>query len=69
MLRELLDRVPNQDYSEEQKADIMHDGVQLVSSLKKESVGTSLENAIMEWEKYATNENVYNDVRQPWFIC
>lgn len=68
MMLNILERVPNQDISEECKVDIMHDGVCLAASLKSVSIGTPLEKAVKQWEEYALNSENFNDVRQPWFI-
>lgn len=68
MMLNILECVPNQDISEECKADIMHDGVRLAASLKSASIGASLEKAVKQWEEYALNSENFNDVRQPWFI-
>lgn len=67
MLRNLLNRVPKQDFSVDQQAYILHSGVQLASSLKNVSQHYLLE-VVRLWENYSTDEVIYNDIRQPWYI-
>lgn len=68
MLEAILERVPMQNILEEQKVDVMHDGVVLASSLKETKAPKSLVRVLKEWETYANNEEIYNDIRQPWFL-
>lgn len=68
MLKSLLERIPKQDVSEETKVDIMHDGVALAASLKDAKKPDALVEVVNQWEEYAHNEEVYNDIRRPWFI-
>lgn len=68
MLKSLLVRIPKQNISEEEKVDIMHDGVALAASLKEATEPASLVEAVKQWEEYANNEEVYNDIRRPWFV-
>lgn len=68
MLKALLERIPKQNISEEEKVDIMHDGVALAASLKEATGPDSLVEAVKFWKEYANSEEVYNDIRRPWFI-
>ena len=68
MLKTLLDRMPKQDISEEQKVDIMHDGVVLAASLKDVTIPASLVEAVKLWGDYAQSDAIYNDIRRPWFV-
>lgn len=68
MLKALLVRIPQQNISEEEKVDIMHDGVALAASLKEATAPAALVEAVKLWEEYAKSENVYNDIRRPWFV-
>lgn len=68
MMEQILERVPKQNFSEERKADIMHDGVVLAASLKGVASETPVEAAILKWADYASSEATYNDIRQPWFF-
>lgn len=68
MLKALLVRIPKQNISEEEKVDIMHDGVALAASLKEATAPDSLVEAVNLWEEYANSEEVYNDIRRPWFV-
>ncbi|MDE5611564.1 MAG: hypothetical protein K2I90_06050 [Odoribacter sp.] len=68
MMENILKRIPQQNIREEQKVDIMHAGVRLAASLKKETSDKTIAKAIKAWEDYANDKDVYNDVRRPWFI-
>jgi hypothetical protein len=68
MLKSLLERIPKQDVSEDTKVDIMHDGVVLAASLKDAKKPDVLVEAVKQWEDYANSQEVYNDIRRPWFI-
>ncbi len=68
MLKALLERIPKQNISEEEKVDIMHDGVALAASLKEATEPVVLVEAVKQWEEYANSEEVYNDIRRPWFL-
>lgn len=67
LLKTVLERVPKQAISEEQKTHILHCGVKLAASLKNTNDPNILE-SIKLWEKYSTDESIYNDIRQPWYI-
>ncbi len=68
MMRSILESVPKQDMPEEYKIDIMHDGVRLAASFKHMPVDSAIGKAVKEWEAYATNDQIYNDVRRPWYL-
>ena len=68
MMKLVLKRMPMQDFSEEQKVDIMHAGVVLAASLKGTPDDSLVANAIKMWEEYAKNDTIYNDIRLPWFV-
>lgn len=68
MMQLLMERISNKNLSEEQKVDIMHDGVYLAASLKDAPSDSPVAKALMVWEEYANNEGIYNDVRLPWFL-
>lgn len=68
MLQALLVRIPKQNISEEEKVDIMHDGVALAAALKNYTAPASLVEAVKQWEEYANSDEVYNDIRRPWFV-
>lgn len=68
MLNALLVRIPKQNISEEEKVDIMHDGVALAASLKEATEPDSVVEAVKLWEEYANSKEVYNDIRRPWFV-
>lgn len=68
MLEAILERMPNQNILEEQKVDVMHDGVVLAASLKETKAPKSLVAVLKKWETYANSEEIYNDIRLPWFL-
>lgn len=68
MLEQVLERMPKQELTEEQKVDIMHDGVVLAASLKNAPADSPIASAVKEWEAYANDDAIYNDIRQPWFL-
>lgn len=68
MLKTLIVRMPKQDISEELKVDIMHDGVVLAASLKNVTKPATLVEAVKLWSEYAKNEEIYNDIRRPWYL-
>lgn len=68
MLRTLMERIPKQDIAEEQKVDILHDGVLLAASLKSVTKPAALVEAVNLWREYAESEEIYNDIRRPWFV-
>ena len=68
MMGAILERIPKQNILEEQKVDIMHYGLVLAASLKEAKAPKSLVGVLKEWETYANNEEVYNDIRLPWFL-
>jgi hypothetical protein len=67
MMELIIQRIPKQGLSEEQKVDIMHDGVRLAASLKHITNSSSIMDAVRLWEEYANSDN-FNDVRLPWFL-
>ena len=67
MLRSVLENVPKLSLTEEWKVDIMRAGVELASKLKCVSKESPLYNVMKIWEEYAMNDEVYNDIRRPWF--
>ena len=68
MLELVLERMPKQELTEEQKVDVMHDGVVLAASLKDAPAYSPVMSAVKEWEAYANDDAIYNDIRLPWFI-
>ena len=68
MMKLVLERMPKQDFTEEQKVVIMHAGVVLAASLKGSPGDSLVASAIKMWEEYAKNDTSYNDVRLPWFV-
>lgn len=68
MMKLLMERITKMNLSEEQKVDIMHDGVCLAANLKKAPAGSAIADAVKIWEEYANNDGVYNDIRRPWFL-
>ena len=68
MLKNLMVRMPKLDISEELKVDIMHDGVVLAASLKNVTKPATLVESVKLWAEYAQNEDIYNDIRRPWFV-
>ena len=68
MLELVLERMPKQELTEEQKVDVMHDGVVLAASLKDAPADSPVVRAVKEWEEYANDDTIYNDIRLPWFI-
>lgn len=68
MLEQVLERMPKQELTEEQKVDIMHDGVVLAASLKNALSDSPVSSAVKAWEAYANDDAIYNDIKQPWFL-
>ena len=68
MLHSIMERIPNLDIQEESKVDIMYDGVNLASTLKSVTKPAVLVEAVRQWEEYANDVQVYNDIRRPWFV-
>lgn len=68
MMKSVLERIPLQDIPDESKVDIMHDGVRLAASLDGVSAPKELVEALTLWEDYAKSDQVYNDIRRPWFV-
>lgn len=68
MLELVLERMPKQELTEEQKVNVMHDGVVLAASLKDAPADSPVVSAVKEWEAYANDDAIYNDIRLPWFI-
>lgn len=68
MLELVLERMPKQELTEEQKVDIMHDGVVLAASLKSAPSDPPVSKAVKAWEAYANDDAIYNDIKQPWFL-
>ena len=69
MMRELMERISKQNLPEEQKIDILHDGVHLAASLRGVPSGTPLAEVVKIWAEYANNEENFNDIRLPWFVA
>ena len=68
MMITVLEKTPHYKMTEEAKADIMHDGVRLAAAFKDVPEDNPLAKAVKEWEKYANSEDIYNDIRRPWFV-
>lgn len=51
-----------------QKVDVMQDGVVLAASLKDAPEDSPVVSAVKDWEAYANDNVIYNDIRLPWFI-
>lgn len=69
MMITVLEKIPNCNLTVEARADIMHDGVRLAAAFNNVTAGNPLYKAVKEWESYANNEEVFNDVRRPWFFA
>lgn len=46
----------------------MQDGVVLAASLKDAPEDSPVVSAVKDWEAYANDNAIYNDIRLPWFI-
>lgn len=68
MMIAVLEKTPQYKMQEEAKADIMHDGVRLAAAFKTVPEGNPLIKAVKAWEVYANNQEIYNDIRRPWFV-
>lgn len=68
MLKVLLERIQKLDIIEEQKNEIMYEGFSLAKSLKIATSPLSLVEAVKQWEEYANEDRVFNDVKRPWFV-
>lgn len=68
MLELVIERIPKQELTEEQKVDVMHDGVVLAASLKDAPADSPVVSAVKKWEAYANDDAIFNDIRLPWFI-
>ena len=68
MMTTILESLPKQDMPEEKKSDILHDAVCLAASLKNMPADSPLGKAVKGWEAYATSDQIYNDIRRPWYI-
>lgn len=68
MMIAVLEKTPQYKLSEEARVDIMHDGVRLAAAFKNVPQGNPLSKAVKEWETYANSDEIYNDIRRPWFV-
>jgi hypothetical protein len=69
MMLNILDVVPQDNrLKDEQKADIMYDGVRLATAMNDYPPDTQIEKAVNAWREYANSADVFNDVKQPWFV-